>query len=338
MLHELPEFDYMNAESINEATFALKELGNKAAIIAGGTDLLSRMKRRVKGPTLPAPKTLINIKSIPGMQELKRDRDGSLRIGAAVTLSKLGRTEQGSPYLELLAQAANSVATLQIRNMATVGGNLCQKYWCWYYRNPDISCYKKGGKLCPAVAGQNGNFFAVMNLGVCVSSHPSDLAPALLALDAKVKLDRYGSSRTVPLQEFFVGPREQRDNILDREMITEILVPNHRKGTAGHFLKSRLRNTEDFAEVNVAVIVQRNNGTCQDVRIGFGAIAPTPFRATEAERFLSGKPINQETAEQAAQIALKDAHPLRMNKYKVTIARSLLREVLQIAWRKSGEG
>ena len=208
MLDELPAFDHVDATSIAEAVSALAEHGARAQVLAGGTDLLGLMKDRISGPGMPVPDVLVNVKRIPELAGITELPDGGLRIGAATTLVDVERDPRVASRFPALAQAAGAVATAQIRAMGTVGGNLCQRPWCWYFRHPQFPCLKRGGRQCFALPGNNRTYFSVLGLGVCVMSHPSDLAPALMALDARVTVAGPAGRRAVPIDQFFRGPAE----------------------------------------------------------------------------------------------------------------------------------
>lgn len=295
-------------------------------IIAGGTDCLSLLKNGLL-PTYP--EILVNIKTIGGLEEIKEDAEG-LTIGALVTLSDIAESPVVREHYGLLADAAQSVASPQIRNMGTLGGNLCQFTRCWYYRcspftGRSYNCFRKGGRTCFAVAGDN-RYHAIMGGRKCFAVCASDTAVALSALNAKVSICGPAEERTVPLQDFFTI----MGNILTpHELVTEVKIPRPPGGAKQTFLKFRLRKALDFAIVSVAsVITLAGSGVCQDVRIALGAVAPTPIRTTKAEESLIGKTVTATLAEEAAQAAVAGAIPLSMNAYKVEIAKTLVKRCL----------
>lgn len=331
MLYELPAFNYLQATSIQEATNCLSEYGSRAKILGGGTDLLGLMKDRVVGPKMPQPEVLIDIKKIPGLDKIEYEKGIGLKIGAAATLSTIETSNVILKNFTIIAQAAGSVATKQIRNMGTLGGNLCQRPWCWYFRVPNFDCYKKGGKQCYAITGNNKYYFSILGQGICVMSHPSDLAPALIALDASVKVEGSGGSkRILPLSQFFNGPRETFETILkDDEILTEVLVPDQAEGTRGVYLKERLRETWDFALSGVAVVLRMTNGhVCEDVKIVLSGVAPYPLRSERAEEALKGKVVEERSAASAASASVHGARPLSMNRYKVAMTRALVKRAI----------
>jgi len=229
----------------------------------------------------------------------------------------------------VLAKAAGAVASPEIRNMGTIGGNLCQDVRCWYYRYPHhlggrILCYRKGTGPCLAVKGDN-RYHAIMGAKGCFAVHPSDTAVALAALDAKVKIVHANAVKTIPIMEFF----NPLGNVLEKdEIITEIHVPPPPVMSKQTFFKFTLRKPIDFAIVSVASVIIVKNGICEDIRIALGAVAPTPIRATKAEQAVKGQAIDEATARQAAEAAVEDAKPLSKNAYKVEILKSLLKRAL----------
>ncbi len=329
MLDELPPLAHVDAESVEDAVQWLVEYGDKAKILAGGTDLLGLMKDRIDGPGLPMPEVLVNVKTIPGFAEVSEGPDGGLRIGAGATLVDIERHPLIVRRFGALAQAAASVATTQIRAMGTIGGNLCQRPWCWYFRHPRFPCLKRGGQQCFAIPGNNRTYFSVLGRGVCVMSHPSDLAPALVALGARVGIAGPEGRREVPIEHFFQGPRSLTETVLHpAEMIVWLDVPAPVSGARSVFVKHRVRNTWDFALSEVAVAVTPDAERWADVRIALGGVAPFPYRATAAEAVLVGRVPIAELVRQAAEAAVAHARPLTMNGYKIDLTRVLVARAL----------
>jgi len=329
MLDELPPFTHVDATSVAEAVSALAEHGARAQVLAGGTDLLGLMKDRIAGPAMSVPEVLVNVKRIPELAGVTERPDGGLRIGAAVTLVDLERDPRVAGRFPALAQAAGAVATAQIRAMGTVGGNLCQRPWCWYFRHPQFPCLKRGGRQCFALPGSNRTYFSVLGLGVCVMSHPSDLAPALMALDASVMVAGPSGRRAVPIDRFFRGPRSVTETVLERaEIIVSVDVPAPAPGARSLFLKHRVRNTWDFALSEVAVSVTPGAGRWDGVRIALGGVAPFPYRATAAEAVLAGQAPTESRVREAAEAALGRARPLAQNGYKIDLTKALVARAL----------
>jgi xanthine dehydrogenase YagS FAD-binding subunit len=342
MLDELPPFDYLDAATLAEAVAALTEHGPRAQVLAGGTDLLGLMKDRISGPGMPVPEVLVNVKRIPELHGIAEAAAGGLRIGAAVTLADLERDARVMARFPALAQAAAAVATTQIRAMGTVGGNLCQRPWCWYFRHPQFPCLKRGGNQCFALPGSNRTYFGVLGLGVCVMSHPSDLAPALIALDARVAIAGPAGPRAVPIEQFFRGPRSRTETVLEPgEILVAVDVPAPAPGARSFFLKHRLRGTWDFALSEVAVSATPRSaaaggsgaagsgaGRWENVRVALGGVAPFPFRATAAEAILAGHAPSESLLREAAQAAVGKARPLTQNGYKIDLTRALVARAL----------
>ena len=329
MLDELPAFAHVDATSVADAVSVLAEHGALAQVLAGGTDLLGLMKDRISGPGMPVPEVLVNVKRIPELAGITELPDGGLRIGAAVILVDLERDPRVAGRFPALAQAAGAVATAQIRAMGTVGGNLCQRPWCWYFRHPQFPCLKRGGRQCFALPGNNRTYFSVLGLGVCVMSHPSDLAPALMALDARVMVAGPAGRRVVPIDQFFRGPRSLTETVLDRaEIIVAVEVPAPPAGARSLFLKHRVRNTWDFALSEVAVSVTPGAGRWDGVRIALGGVAPFPYRATAAEAVLVGQAPTESRVREAAEAALDRARPLTQNGYKIDLTKALVSRAL----------
>lgn len=318
-------FQHINALTIEEAVNILKDRNGGARITAGGTDILGVLKDQI----LPGyPEVLVNIKTVSGLDNITEET-GGIRIGPLVKLADLA----GSPLIKekykVLAEAAQTVGTPQLRNMGTVGGNLAQDTRCWYYRYPHsiggrITCLRKGKGPCLAVAGDN-RYHAIMGGKGCFAVCPSDLAVALAALDADVKIAGTGGQRTIPILDFF----NPLGNILaPDELIVEIYVPNPPENSFQQFLKYTVRKPVDFAIVSVAVLVIMDNGVCSDSRIVLGAVAPGPLRAVAADQKLKGKKPDAATLEEAAELAVKEAKPLSRNGYKVRIAKTLVTRAL----------
>lgn len=329
MLDELPAIVHVDAGSVAEAVRWLATYGDRAKVLAGGTDLLGLMKDRITGPLMPLPEVLVNIKTIPGLSGIAPLAGGGLALGANTTLDDLAAHAVVRERHPALAQAAEAVATVQIRSVGTIGGNLCQRPWCWYFRHPAFVCFKRGGRQCFAIPGEHRTYFSVLGLGVCVMSHPSDLAPALMALDARVVVAGPEGERAVPIAEFFRGPRSVNETVLGAaEIVTRLELPPPGAPARSVFLKHRVRDTWDFALAAVAVSASTANGRCGDVRIALGGVAPFPYRATAAEALLRGETVTGERVGAAAAAALERARALPMNGYKIELTRALVARAL----------
>ncbi len=321
----MKSFDHVNAKTVDEAITLLKDHKGKAKLIAGGTDLLGILKDQI----LPEyPETIINIKTIQELDYIKEDGTG-LKIGALTKLADITHNPAIQEKYKVLAMAAESVATPQIRNMGTIGGNLAQHVRCWYYRYAHqlggrIMCMRKGSGPCVAVTGDN-RYHAITEIQKCAGVCPSDIAVALTALDATIKIGGPDGDRIVPVSQFY-KPLEY--DLKADEIVTEIQIPETPEGTEQEYLKFALRKPVDFAIVSVASLIAIEAGIVRDARIALGAVATMPIRATMAEQAIKGKAIDEATAKVAAKAAVANAKPLSMNGYKVEIAKSLVKRAI----------
>jgi xanthine dehydrogenase YagS FAD-binding subunit len=308
-------FNHVNAKTLAEAKTAVA--GGKAIPIAGGTDLIGQLKDNIL-PTYPT--TLVNIKTVPGLDYIKEEA-GVLKIGAVTRLADIAANPTINQKYTALAQAASRVATPHVRDMGTIGGNIAQLHRCWYFRKPEnrFNCVRKGGTTCFAMMGDNRYHSIFGAVNKCIAVHPSDIAPALIALNAKVVT----TARTVAAENFFDVKVPVSTVLAPGEIITEIQVPAPPAGAKSAFLKFAIRKSIDFPIVNCAVLV--GGGA---PRICLNAVAPKPYRATKAEAAIAGKPINEANAEAAGAAAVEDARPLTATKYKVQIAKTLVKRAL----------
>jgi xanthine dehydrogenase YagS FAD-binding subunit len=294
--------------------------------IAGGQDLLTAMKDRVLRPP-----RLVNLKSIPGLDRLELDSSGALRLGALVTLAQVEEHAEVRKRFPGLTEAVHSIATPQIRNLGTVGGNLCQRPRCWYFRLEDVTCLKKGGDECYAESGEN-KYNAILGGGPSHIVHPSDLAPILVALGATVTIAGLKGTRTVPLEKFFILPAEdpRRENVLTSgEIVTAVQVPASAFAVRSTYLKFKERPSHDFALSAVAAAVDLDpSRKVREARLVLGGVAPIPWRVPKAEAFLAGKALDPPSIDEASKIALRGATPLAKNGYKVRLTETLVRRAL----------
>jgi xanthine dehydrogenase YagS FAD-binding subunit len=308
-------FNHTNATSIAEIKTALAD--GKTTLIAGGTDLLGTLKDNI---LRDYPSTVINLKTVPGLDYIKEEK-GTLKIGAATCLSDIANNQTVQKKYTALAQAASRVASPHIREMGTIAGNIAQLHRCWYFRKPEnrFDCKRKGGEQCFAMTGDNRYHSIFGASGGCIAVHPSDTAPALIALNAKIVTDK----RTIEAENFF-DVKQPKNTVLEPdEIITEIQIPTPSRGTKSAFIKFALRKSIDFPIVNCAVMVGGDKP-----RICLNAVAPKPYRATKAEEAIAGKKINEKNAEAAGEAAVADARPLTATKYKVQIAKTLVKRAL----------
>ncbi len=308
-------FNHTNATTLAEAQTALA--GGKTMLIAGGTDLIGRLKDNIL-PTYP--ETLINIKTIPNLDYIKEE-GGMLKIGATTRLADIADNSAVKQKYTALSQAAGRVATPHVRDMGTIGGNLAQLHRCWYFRKPEnrFNCIRKGGDRCFAMMGDNRYHSIFGAVNKCIAVHISDTAPALIALNAKVVTNK----RTIEAENLFDVKMPANTVLAADEIIKEIQVPAPPAGAKSSFLKFAIRKSIDFPIVNCAVMV--GDGTA---RICLNAVAPKPYRATKAEAAIAGKPINEANAAAAGEAAVEDARPLEATKYKVQIAKTLVKRAL----------
>jgi xanthine dehydrogenase YagS FAD-binding subunit len=318
----LPNFAYARPGSVNEALDQLSSSG--ARISAGGTDLLGCLRDQV----FDAEKvvSLSNIKDLGGIRDTA---DGGLRIGAMTTITEVAESEIIRQRYTGLAQAAGEVASPQLRNQGTLGGNLCQRPRCWYFRG-EFECAKKGGGECFAVNGEN-HYHCIFGGSVCFIVHPSDTAPALVALGASVKIAGRGGERTLPLEEFYVLPEDdhEKETVLEPgEIVTEVLLPPKGEGWQSSYRKVRERGSWDFALASVALALRSEGGRVREANIVLGGVAPKPWRSKPAEEALIGKRIDEGRARRVGEAAIEDAEPLDYNAYKIPLVKGVVEEAL----------
>jgi xanthine dehydrogenase YagS FAD-binding subunit len=288
---------------------------------------------------IAAPERLLDIKRLAGLPGGVEESAEGLRLGALTTLTEVETHPVIRQRYPMLAQAAAVAATPQLRNMATLGGNLLQRPRCWYFRNRLLDCWLKGGGGCPARDGEN-QFHALFGGGPCYAAHPSDLAPALVALDARVHLQGGRGVRTVPLAEFYATPTEGRRHetgIGRDELLLSVLVPPPAAGARQVYLKAMERKVWAFALVAVAATVRLDGRRVAESRLILGGVAPIPWRAPAAEQALRGSEIGDDVCARAAEVALSEASPLSRNTYKVPLAKALIRQALTSVAAAEGE-
>lgn len=300
---------------------ALASLTGSAAALGGGTDLMVLMKEG-----LSQPDALVDLRYIPGGRAIEEESDGGFAIGASTRISEIAAHPRIRQVLPAFALACESVATPAIRHMATIGGNLCQRPRCWYFRR-NIPCLKNGGTDCPAVAGEN-QYHAILSGGPCFIVHPSDPAVALTALDATLELSSANGTRTVAIENFYALPKERLDHetiLAPGEVVTRIRIPAVSRGPQ-RYQKLMQRGAWDFALVSVAA-VRRTDG---DVRIVLGGVAPVPWRVgSSIEEDVAAASLDEDTIAILVERALYDARPLSGNGYKVRLAAALLRRTME---------
>jgi xanthine dehydrogenase YagS FAD-binding subunit len=323
-------FEWVNASTVENAVKLLKpanpgaDSDEMARPMGGGQDLLTTMKAYIMRPP-----RVVNLKTIPGLDQVKSDGKGGLTLGATVTITDVQEHPEIISKFPGLAEAAASIATPQIRHMGTVGGNLCQRPRCWYFRLETVQCRKKGGDTCFAAEGQN-KFNAMFGGGASNIVHPSDLAPMLIALNATITIASADGNRNMPLGDFFTTPDKnvRKENVLkDGEIITEIQIPA--SAAKSTYLKFKERESLDFAMSSAAAVVEfAPDKTVKQARLVLGGVATIPWRVPKAEAFLVGKSMSKGVIAQAAIIALDGASPLEQNGYKIALTQTMVRRAL----------
>jgi xanthine dehydrogenase YagS FAD-binding subunit len=325
-------FAYVNPANEKEAVAALKS-GGTALPLAGGMDLLARMKDYIQQPD-----RIVNVKNALEATAV-RTSDGGMKIGAAMKIVDLMDHQEISRSYPALVRAAGEIGTPQIRNSGTVGGNINQRPRCWYFRNEEFVCFKKGGNRCFSPTGEN-QFHAIFgNNGPSHIVHPSNLAVPLVAYGARFRVFGSNGEREVAASDYFTMPTPQnvqKENILaDDELLTHVSLPAPGNVKSG-FYEIRYKESHDWPLAFVTVVATMNGNNVQSARVVLGAVAPVPWRSEDAERALVGKPLNESTAAAAAEAAVRNAQPLSRNGYKVQIAKTAVkRAILQAAGIKT---
>jgi xanthine dehydrogenase YagS FAD-binding subunit len=317
-------FEWVQPETVADAIAALDHAG--AMPLAGGVDLLDRLKER-----LEAPSRLVSLRRLAGASEITVDGAGA-KIGATVTLARLAADPALRKSHPMIGEAASHAATPQLRAMATLGGNLAQRPRCWYFRSEAFTCRKKGGTTCPAHDGDN-QLHAIFDNQLCAATHPSTIITALVALGARVAIAGK-RPREVELASFFVAPEAdvmREVDLAPGELITHVTVPAQPANLRTAYTKQVAKQSFDWPLVDVAVALAVDGRTCRQATIVLGAVAPTPRRATEAERVLTGAPLDVMAAERAAHAAVTGATPLSGNEHKVAILEAVVARTILAA-------
>jgi len=308
----MKNFSLAEPRTIEQVTAFLSEKREKSFLLAGGTDLMGEIKDEIIEPEI-----VVDLKSIPSLSYIRKEKDG-IHIGAMTSLAELAENPLIKDDYPGLHEASKSVGTPQLRNMGTVGGNLCQRPRCWYYRDPQVKCRKKGGSKCFAFRGRN-KYHAIFGGGLCYIVHPSDLAPALISLDAKISIVAPKGKKTIPLADFYVLPKAnvRQENILNSdEVVREIKIPHPKSGEKSTYYKLKERGAWDFALLSAAVEGVVSGGVFKDIKIVLGGAAPIPWRLEKAENIIRGKAATDELLRQATREELKEARALKENGYK----------------------
>ena len=320
----LPQFAYIRPESIEEAVQHMSE--EKSVVHAGGTDLLGCLREDILDVT-----KVVSISDLAALKGIASTADGGLRIGALTTITEVAEDPLIRERYPVLSQAASEVASPQLRNQGTIGGNLCQKPRCWYYRG-EFDCLRKGGDTCFAAEGEN-QFHAIFGGGdICFIVHPSDTAPALVALNAVIHILGPKGRRTVSAEALHVLPEDdvQVETVLaSAEIITAVQIPPPPAGMRSSYRKVRARSAWDFALAGVALALQFEGDRVTDGRVVLSGAAPVPWRSQAVESAIKGRRLDEKTVAAAAKAAVEGAEPLEKNGYKVPLFKGLLEEQLK---------
>jgi len=323
----LPRFEYLEPKDVKEVRSLLSKKREEALIIAGGTDILVKMKQRVV-----TPKYLVNLKHVEDMRGIEFDESKGLRIGALVTLEDLSKSLPVKERFSALSQAAGRVASPQIRNMGTIGGNICLDSMCWHYnqshqwRKSKPPCFKRGGDMCYVAKGAKQ----------CCALFQADTPPALIALGSQVKVAGSGKERLVDIEKFYTQKGERANTLAATEFVKEILIPTPPKNSGGAYSRLSQREAIDFPIVGAASQLSLADGKCKDVRIALTAVASGPVRVKEAEEVLLGNTITDNLVEKAAEAAQEKIRPMPhmgvSAGYKRKMIRVMVKRSLQQAW------
>jgi xanthine dehydrogenase YagS FAD-binding subunit len=322
----LKPFAYVNPANEKDAVAALGPDHEKIAPLGGGQDLLARMKDYITQPD-----RVVNVKS--ALESTATAHNGGLRIGAAMRMVDVAEHPEIGRMYPAVAAAAIEVGTPQIRNQGTVGGNLNQRPRCWYFRNEEFVCFKKGGNTCFSPAGEN-QFHAIFGGGPSFIVHPSSLAVPFVAYNATFRLFGPKGERLVPAADYFTMPtlaNVQRENVLQPdELLTHVILPPPGTLKSGHY-EVRYKTSHDWPIAFATVLLTMSGNTIQGARVVMGAVAPVPWRSQAAESALTGKPLNEQTAAAAAEAALRGAIPLSQNAYKIQVAKTAVERAILTA-------
>jgi len=321
----MPAFDLLQPSSVADARKLLEQNGEEAWVMAGGMDSFDWLKDRIK-----KPKVVVDLSGIDELKGIRTTNDG-IEIGAMTTLTEIGSHPAVKKDYSLLADAVELVASPQIRNQGTLGGNVSQDVRCWYYRG-GWPCYRAGGDTCYAdtPVGRNREH-AIFGADRCVAVHPSDSAPVLIALDAKFVIQTPQGEHEMDAEDYYIGPNLDitRINILrPGDLLTAIRIPAAWAGQKFYFEKVRDRNVWDFPLMNVASAMELSGNTIQRIRIAVSAVAPRPMRLKNVEDAVRGKPADAATGEMGGNLAVKGAVPLQFNAYKIPLMRNLVKRAI----------
>ena len=321
----MPAFDLLQPTSATDAQRLLQDIGEGAWVMAGGLDSFDWLKDRIK-----KPQVLVDLSGVEELRGVRVSNDG-VEIGAMTTLTEIANHPEIKKNYGVLAEAVSLVASPQIRNQGTLGGNVSQDVRCWYYRG-GWPCYRAGGNICYAdtPVGRNREH-AIFGADRCVAVHPSDSVPALIVLDAKFVVKGAKGDRVIDAEDYFIGPEHDitRINILKPgDLLTAIRIPSTYAGTKFYFEKVRDRNVWDFPLMNVASAMKLSGNNIDDIRIALNAVSPRPMRLKNVEAAVRGKAATPDTGEMAGKLAVEGAVPLQFNAYKIPLMRNLVKRAI----------
>ncbi|MCY4572157.1 MAG: xanthine dehydrogenase family protein subunit M [Gemmatimonadetes bacterium] len=322
-------FELYQPTEVEDAVRLMRQHGDKGWVLAGGLDTFDWFKDRIK-----RPEAVIDLAAVDGIRGISAGADGGLDIGAMTSLTEIAENADVMSRYPLLAEAAGLVATPQIRNQGTLGGNIVQDTRCWYYRS-GWPCYRAGGNVCYAATSQSMNReHCIMGASRCVAVSPSDTAPALVALDAEMVVASTSGERTYPAADFFIGPDidiERMTVLKPGDLLTRVILPAPWEGARWYFEKIRDRKSWDFSLVSVASSLRVEDGMIQDARIVVNSVAPYPVRLRAVESAIRGRAPSGDTLTMAGDIAVEGARTLRHNDYKVALMRNLVKRSIRDA-------
>jgi xanthine dehydrogenase YagS FAD-binding subunit len=310
--------------SVEEAIQILSEHGTEAGVYAGGTDLLIRLKNRLK----QAPSYLVDIKKIENLRYIKESADGGVQIGTATKIAEVANSDLLKKKYPMLVEAMNMISSPELRNASTLGGDLLQEVWCQYLRG-GYSCWRNGGYLCYGAIGDNSYYHSAMGGRLCYAVYPGDAATALIAFDGRAKLATPAGVKELSIEQLVPGDmmvdgRIQSHVVRHNEILTEVVVPPPKPNVRASFEKLRPRGVWDFAMASLAMRLELRDETIEDARVVFGGISGKPLRETAVENFLKGKKLTSSLIDQAKEVALANAAPLKYNATKIDMAKGLL--------------
>lgn len=310
--------------TVDDAIDLLSRHGTEAAVYAGGTDLLVRLKNRLK----QAPTYLVDIKRIDNLRYIKEGAQGEVRIGTATKLAEISDSELLKSRYPMLVEAINKISSPELRNASTLGGDLLQEVWCQYLRG-GYPCWRNGGYLCYGAIGDNSYYHSAMGGRLCYAVYPGDAATALIPFDARALLATPSGPRELSLEQLVPGDmmvdgRIQSHVVRFNEILTEVVIPAPKPGLRASFEKLRPRGVWDFAMASLAMALQVRDGSIEDARVVFGGISGKPLRERTVEDFLRGKSLTADLAQPAVAMALANAAPLKYNATKIDMAKGLL--------------